>query len=253
MSEGAVLTRADAPRLSALLPAEVWRHRDVLIPDGMRIEVGPCHRRYPQPLFFRRATEQFAGAARLDDAGNLVGYTAGLPFPPEAIDPASGDAGARWAWNLEQRYRGAGPSGSFQITDLPGAIGEIETYRGSWFQLQTAQRADLAATRYRTDENEPRRVDRGRALLRARPRAASRLAAGAPARGRAAVRAARRPVRVHARPRQAAPRRERVDRWAVHAALSRRGRRPRRVALRARNRPRSRRRDGAGRGSRGSP
>ncbi len=143
--EGMVLARADALRLSSLLPAEVWRHRGVLFHDGMRMVVGACHRRYPPPRAYQRATERFAGRARLDRDGNLAGYSAGLPFPPESIDPAAPDAGARWAWNFELRHRGAGPSGQFRITDLPSG-GQPQTSLGSWFQLLLAHRADLAPT-----------------------------------------------------------------------------------------------------------
>ena len=141
--EGMVLTRADALRLSALLPAEVWRHRDVFFHDGMQMRIGACHRRYPPPRAYQRATEQFAGQAKLDSDGNLSNYTAGLPFPPGSIDPGAPDAGVRWAWNLELRHRGAGPSGRFRIADLPHD-GDEQASLGVWFQLQMAHRADLA-------------------------------------------------------------------------------------------------------------
>ena len=150
-----VLSRADALRLSPLLPAEVWRHRDVFFPDGMRMVIGACHRRYPPPRAYRLATERFAGRAELDADGNLTGYTAGLPFPAESIDPDDADAGARWAWNFELRNRGAGPSGRFRIADLPGGGGDAQTSAGSWFQLQLAYRADLAQTEYRVAEAPP--------------------------------------------------------------------------------------------------
>ena len=91
--EGMVLAQADMLRLASLLPAEVWRHRQAFFGEGMRMEVGPCHRRYPQPHFYRLATEQFAGQAHLDADGSLAGYSAGLPFPPETIEPEASDAG----------------------------------------------------------------------------------------------------------------------------------------------------------------
>ena len=153
--EGMVLAQTDILRLTSLLPAEVWRHRQAFFHGGMRMEIGPCHRRYPQPRFFRVATERFAHEARLDAGGNLTGYTAGLPFPPETIDPQAVDAGARWAWNVELRYRGAGPRGRFRIVDMPSRVGGVQTYHGSWFQLQTAYRADLAETSYRAAEAGP--------------------------------------------------------------------------------------------------
>jgi hypothetical protein len=155
LREGMVLSRADALRLSPLLPAEVWRHRNVFFPDGMRMAIGACHRRYPPSRAYRLASERFAGRAELDASGNLTGYTAGLPFPAESIDPDAGDAGARWAWNFELRHRGAGPSGRFRIADLPTAGGNAQSSSGSWFQLQLAYRADLAQTEYRVAEAPP--------------------------------------------------------------------------------------------------
>lgn len=149
LREGMLLSYQDVLRLGSLLPIEVWRSRDAFFHDGMRLEIGPCHRRYPVPDFYRSAGTRFAGNARLDADGNLEGYVAGAPFPPDAIDPQAPDAALRWAWNLEQRYRGAGPRGSFRVVDLPSGVGGIQVYQGSWFQLQTAHRADLADTDYR--------------------------------------------------------------------------------------------------------
>ena len=155
VTEGMVITRADTLRLSTLVPAEVWRHRDVFFHDGMRMVIGACHRRYPPPRSYARATERFAGRARIDGDGNLTGYTAGLPFPPESIDPAASDAGARWAWNFELRHRGAGPSGQFRIADLSEDEDGTQTSTGTWFQLQLAHRADLADAEYRVSGVEP--------------------------------------------------------------------------------------------------
>jgi hypothetical protein len=135
--------------LRELLPEEVWGNRHVFFYTGMEMVIGPCHRRYATPAFFREATERFAGGVSLDAEGNLHGYTAGLPFPPAAIDPAASDAGIRWAWNLEYRFRGAGPVGSFRIADIPSRLGSVLEYRGEFFLLRTRHRADLAETGYR--------------------------------------------------------------------------------------------------------
>ena len=54
--EGAILDYADVLRLRTLLPVEVWRNRDAFFHEGMQLEVGPCHRRYPTPAFFAEAT-----------------------------------------------------------------------------------------------------------------------------------------------------------------------------------------------------
>ncbi|MDH5307469.1 MAG: DUF1329 domain-containing protein, partial [Myxococcales bacterium] len=144
--EGMRLGYRDVLELRALLPVELWRNRSVFFHEGMTLEVGACHRRYPVPRFFARATQHFAGRARLDAEGNLHDHVAGLPFPPDAIDASAPDAGLRWAWNLERRYRGAGPSGRFRIVDLPSRMGGIQTYLGTWFLLQTGLRADLEAS-----------------------------------------------------------------------------------------------------------
>ncbi|HEY5656209.1 MAG TPA: DUF1329 domain-containing protein [Myxococcota bacterium] len=146
--EGAILDYADVLRLRTLLPVEVWRNRDAFFHEGMQLEVGPCHRRYPTPAFFAEATRRGADSVRLDEDGNLLGHRAGLPFPPERIDPRGPDAGLRWAWNLERRYRGAGPAGNFRLVDMPSRFGGVQTYRGSWFFLQTGQRADLPDSGY---------------------------------------------------------------------------------------------------------
>ena len=146
--EGSTVAHDSLLALRHLLPEEVWQLRHAFFHDGMRLEIGPCHRRYPTAEFYAKATEQFAGKAKLDGDGNLRGYVAGLPFPPEAIDPKAPDAGARWAWNFDKRYRGSGPTGKFRLVDFPGRMGGVMTYEGSFFWLQTRERADLSASGY---------------------------------------------------------------------------------------------------------
>jgi hypothetical protein len=148
LREGEVVGIGELLKLQTLLPPEVWLHREAFFFEGMRLEIGACHRRFPVPAWYSHATLAHWEKARLDDSGNLRGYVAGLPFPPDRIDPASPDAGARWAWNLELRHRGAGPAGRFRITDMPSRVGGIEIYEGSFFMLQTSHRADLAASRF---------------------------------------------------------------------------------------------------------
>lgn len=151
---GMRLQYRDVLRLAALLPVEVWRNRDAFFHEGMALQIGPCHRRYPVPSFYAAATRRFAGRAHLDGEGNLRDYVAGLPFPPETIDAGAPDAGLRWAWNLEHRYRGAGPVGSFRLVDMPSQLGGVQTYLGTWFFLRTGHRADLADSDYALDAAE---------------------------------------------------------------------------------------------------
>ena len=147
LKEGMTLSYGAIFALRDLIPREVWHHRNVFFFEGMRMEMGPCHRRYPVAAFYAEATEKFAGRARIDERGNLHGYVAGAPFPQDAIDPQVKDAGARWAWNYAYRYRGAGAHGKFRIVEM-ARIGGAHTYRGSFFFLQTMHRADLGDSDY---------------------------------------------------------------------------------------------------------
>jgi len=153
VQEGANVSLEQLLKLQTLFPPEIWSFRDVFFYEGMRMEIGACHRRYPPAPFYAEATRTFAGQARLDEAGNLLGYTAGLPFPPEGIDGAAPDAALRWAWNFEMRYRGAGPVGKFKLVDMPDRVGSPETYLGEFFLVKTGHRADLAASDYRLPES----------------------------------------------------------------------------------------------------
>jgi len=142
----------DLMALRSLFPEVIWDHREAFFYEGMRMEIGACHRRYPPAGFYSEATERFGDRAKLDEKGNLAGYIAGVPFPPESIDPTAPDAGVRWAWNFQHRYRGSGPVGKFRLFDLPGRIGKAQTYIGDFFYIRTGNRADLAATDYRMPE-----------------------------------------------------------------------------------------------------
>jgi hypothetical protein len=150
--EGGLLSLMDLLALESLLPPEIWNHREVFFYEGMRMEIGSCHRRYPVPDFYRDATENFADRVRLGKNGELKDYLAGVPFPQDGIDPQDPDAGTKWAWNLQYRYMGAGPVGKFRIFDLPSRIGSPETYLGDFFYIRTGHRADLAASGYQTSE-----------------------------------------------------------------------------------------------------
>jgi hypothetical protein len=150
-------TMVDAERLlmlRRLLPAVIWQHREAFFYDGMRMEIGGCYAAYPAFGPYKAATQRFRGQAKLDDEGNLLNYTAGLPFPPDDIDPEAGEAAARWAWNLEERWRGAGYRGRFRITEIPARVGGILTFDGRFFFLQIGHRSDLAEDGYRLPEQK---------------------------------------------------------------------------------------------------
>lgn len=131
LREGMLLGYEDLPRLLELLPAELWRLREVFFHPGMRLEVGSCQRAYATSPSYLEATRSIS-KLRLDADGNLRGYTAGLPFPPGDIDPDDGDAALRWAWNLELRHRGPAAAGRFRLIDMPSRLGGIERYEGEW-------------------------------------------------------------------------------------------------------------------------
>jgi hypothetical protein len=154
---GDVLDISRLLALRGLLPAEIWSHREEFFYEGMRLEVGDCNRRYPTASFYEEASQTFKGRARLDEDGNLLDYEAGLPFAWEGIDSDDPEAGMKWAWNFQQRYRGAGPVGQFRIFDLPSGrtarLTAPQTYIGNFFVLQTGHRSDLAANGFQVPES----------------------------------------------------------------------------------------------------
>lgn len=152
LKEGMRLRRDSLLALRRLVPEEIWRYREHFFHDGMVLEIGPCHRRYAVNDFYVEATERFRGKARVDRKGNLEKYRAGLPFPPETLDPADDGSGVRWAWNVAQRFRGAGHRGSFRITDFPSRVGGVQVYEGSWFLLLTRHRSDLPEQDYALED-----------------------------------------------------------------------------------------------------
>jgi hypothetical protein len=115
----------------------------------MRLEIGPCFRDYSPPPAFVTATEAQRGRAKLLANGGLADHGAGLPFPPDTIAPDAPDAGQRWAWNVESRWRAGGFRGRFRVTDLVGRIGRAEPFEGEIFEREVSRRADRAADGYR--------------------------------------------------------------------------------------------------------
>jgi len=148
LQEGQALAMGDLLVLERLLPPELWRNRDTFFYEGMRLEIGGCHRDYPPSPAYQAATVKHAGKTRVDDDGNLQDYQAGRPFPAELIDMSKPDAPVKWAWNFEERDRGAGAVGSFRIFDLPAGLGTPQTYTGSFFFIRTSHRADLPESDY---------------------------------------------------------------------------------------------------------
>jgi len=152
LQEGSRLSYEMLATLRDLLPQEIWQNRHVFFYPGMQMQIGGCHRRYRIPSFYTEATQRYTGKASVDGDGNLGGYVAGLPFPPVFIDPEAPDAAVKWAWNLENRFRGVGTHGNFRIVDIPGRIGKIQTFEGEFFFLQTRHRTDLAASDYNSPD-----------------------------------------------------------------------------------------------------
>lgn len=107
--EGDVITIDKLEQLRPFLPPEFWSNRDFFFYEGMQLEIGPFHRDYSQPPEFQAATARFKGQARVGPENSLENYTAGSPFPMADID-CKGDpqAGAKIAWNLDQRWEGDG-------------------------------------------------------------------------------------------------------------------------------------------------
>jgi len=135
--------------LEGYLPPEIWKQRERFFYEGMRLEIGPCFADYSPPAFFDAATKRFAGKAKLRDNGGLADYQAGLPFVPASIDPRDTEAGLKWAWNVANRYQGAGFRGRFRVSDMVGRAGRAEPFEGEIFKIQLAHRADRPKDRYR--------------------------------------------------------------------------------------------------------
>lgn len=145
---GATVDAKAVETLRRFVPKELWANRERFFYEGMRLEIGPCFRDYAPPAFFSNATEQFRGTATLTESDGLAAHVAGLPFPPDAIDPKDPQAGLRWAWNVQERYQGAGLRGRFRVTDLLGRVGRAEPFEGEIFRLQLSHRADRPESKY---------------------------------------------------------------------------------------------------------
>ncbi len=133
-------------KLSRYLPPEVWERRELFFFEGMRMEIGPCQRRYATSKRFEADTQAGAGKASVDENGNLVGWSgAGLPFPREDIPDSDPDAGARWAWSYRYRFAGGGFRGGFRVLHIHKRGRSIETYEGRIFYAPLAEGANRFA------------------------------------------------------------------------------------------------------------
>ncbi len=144
-----------ARRLRDWLPPAIWEERERFLYEGMALEIGPCFRAYAPPARFAAATARFRGRAALLDDGGLAGHVAGLPFAPDAIDPADPRAGERWAWNVASRWQRGGFRGRFRVVDRVGRIGRAEPFEGEIWKRELAHRADREADAWRVPGSEP--------------------------------------------------------------------------------------------------
>jgi len=147
-AEGDVIRFEGLSALEPYVPPEVWEWKDRFFHEGMRLEVGPCYRSYTPPGFFRAASAEHAGEAKLLAGGGMAGGKAGLPFDPGAIAADDPQAGQKWAWNAERRWRGAGRFGEVRVTHA-GQGDAPRTLVGEHFVAWLIGRADLRKSGYR--------------------------------------------------------------------------------------------------------
>jgi hypothetical protein len=112
--EGDVVTLDRIDSLQKYLPPEFWANRDFFFYEGMQLEIGPSFADYSPSAAYAAATRKFAGQAKLGPENSLESYTAGQPFPMDAIDCA-GDpqAGVKIIWNFDHRWTGDGVAASY--------------------------------------------------------------------------------------------------------------------------------------------
>jgi len=142
-AEGDVIGLDGLPRLRPYLPTEFWANRDFFFFEGMELEIGPFHRDYAQAEAYRAATERFRGEPRIGPDGSLEGYTAGMPFPPDAID-CRGDpqAGTKIMWSFDYSWKGDGGAASFYYSYWDRGEQLPLYYEGSGRAIQLSRRAE---------------------------------------------------------------------------------------------------------------
>lgn len=113
-AEGDVIRSGDIGKIRPFLPEAFWENRRFFFYEGMRIDIGPAQADYTPAAAYQAATERFRGEARIGPGSSLENYTAGQPFPMDAIecleDP---QAGAKIIWNFDYQWRGDGARARF--------------------------------------------------------------------------------------------------------------------------------------------
>jgi hypothetical protein len=100
--EGDVIGFDQVDKLRPFLPDEFWRNRDFFFYEGMQLTIGPTQADYTPSEQFEAATAKYKGQARIGPDDSLENYTAGRPFPIEAIDcEKDPQAGVKLMWNFQ--------------------------------------------------------------------------------------------------------------------------------------------------------
>jgi len=129
---GTLVTQAEVGQLEPWLPSQFWSQRDVFLPPGMEMEIGPAFRDYAPPAVYRKASEQHRGSASLGADDTLVGYQSGRPFP-EIDCAADPKAGAKAIWNFMWRWQGFGLEGDVRYTYWESGTKRALEYRAHSF------------------------------------------------------------------------------------------------------------------------
>jgi hypothetical protein len=130
-------------RLQPWLPPEFWANRDFFFFEGMELEIGPFHRDYAQADAYLAATERFRGQPTIGPEGSLENYTAGMPFPPDAVDCASDpQAGTKIMWSFDYSWRGDGGAASFYYSYWDRGEQLPLYYEGSGRAIQLSHRVE---------------------------------------------------------------------------------------------------------------
>ena len=154
VSPGEVVTYAERERVRELFPPELWEHA-VASYEGLHLAIVPTEDYRPHEKFVE-ATAKFACQSHLAESGQLVGHTAGEPFPysdwsqevtGHACDLDSDDPefARKLAWNVNHRWFGGGSLVQHWGQSFARGDGE-ETWKlaqGTYRRTYFSHRADL--------------------------------------------------------------------------------------------------------------